>query len=51
MLIAAAPVAAWSLATFVDPHYVDPQFCCHTLAALWLLLMALPAGARPPADA
>lgn len=42
VLIAAAPVAAWSLATFVDPHYGLLSFVVISFAALWLLLMALP---------
>ena len=42
VLIAAAPVAAWSLATLVDPHYGILSFVVIPFAALWLLLMALP---------
>ena len=42
VLIAAAPVAAWSLATLVDPHYGLLSFVVIPFAALWLLLMALP---------
>lgn len=42
VLIAAAPVAAWSLATLVDPHYGLLSFVVISFAALWLLLMALP---------
>ncbi|MCL7653467.1 DUF805 domain-containing protein, partial [Klebsiella pneumoniae] len=42
VLIAAAPVAAWSLATLVDPHYGILSFVVIPFAALWLLLMAIP---------
>ena len=42
VLIAAAPVAAWSLATLVDPQYGILSFVVIPFAALWLLLMALP---------
>ena len=37
VLIAAAPVAAWSLATLVDPHYGILSFVVIPFAALWLL--------------
>lgn len=42
VLIAAAPVAARSLATLVDPHYGILSFVVIPFAALWLLLMAIP---------
>ncbi|HBR2748507.1 DUF805 domain-containing protein [Klebsiella pneumoniae] len=42
VLIAAAPVAAWCLATSVNPQYGILSFVVIPFAALWLLLMAIP---------
>ncbi|STT01284.1 Predicted membrane protein [Klebsiella pneumoniae] len=52
VLIAAAPVAAWSLATLVDPHYGAPQFCCHILCSAVAAVDGAPlAGCWLPANA
>ena len=42
VLIAAAPLAAWCLATSVNPQYGILSFVVIPFAALWLLLMTLP---------
>ena len=42
VLIATAPLAAWCLATSVNPQYGILSFVGIPFAALWLLLMALP---------
>ena len=42
VLIATAPLAAWCLATSVNPQYGILSFVVIPFAALWLLLMALP---------
>lgn len=42
VLIATAPLAAWCLATSVNPQYGILSFVVIPFAPLWLLLMALP---------
>ena len=42
VLIATMPLAAWCLATSVNPQYGILSFVVIPFAALWLLLMALP---------
>ncbi|HCI9593426.1 TPA: DUF805 domain-containing protein [Klebsiella variicola] len=42
VLIATTPLAAWCLATLIDPHYGILSFAVIPFAALWLLLMAIP---------
>ena len=42
VLIATMPLAAWCLATSVNPQYGILSFVVIPFAALWLLLMAIP---------